>query len=104
MRARGRHVEGPRDANQAALIVRYEQLYCSVVDLGSVGGGLPDLLIGCAGLTELAEVKLPGEQLRPNQRVWNERWRGSRPRVIRSADDVDAHVQDMRRRARVSQL
>lgn len=100
MRVRGRHVEGTRDANQSPLAQRYLDLGCSVEDLGSVGGGVSDLLVGCAGITDLAEVKMPGEPLRPSQVKFNERWRGSRPWKIETEDDVLAHVTDMRKRAR----
>lgn len=99
-RVKGRLIEAPRDANQAERVKDYEQLGCSVVDLGALGMGCPDLLIGCTGLTDLAEVKMPDEELRPNQQTFNARWRGSRPWLIRTLDDVIAHVKDMRRRAR----
>ena len=101
MRARGRHVEGQRDANQPDRIADYEALGCSVVDLGGVGGGLADLLVGCVGITDLSEVKMPGEDLRPSQVAFGNRWRGSRPWQVASLDDVLAHVADMRRRGRL---
>lgn len=99
-RVRGRLIEAPRDANQSAIVQRYRDFGCSAEDLGAVGGGIPDLLIGCAGITDLAEVKMPGEDLRPSQRTFNERWRGSRAWKVETVDDVEAHVRDMRRRAR----
>jgi hypothetical protein len=79
---------------------RYRDLGCSVEDLGAVGGGIPDLLVGCAGVTDIAEVKMPGEPLRASQETFNARWRGSRPWKVESVDEVEAHVMDMRRRAR----
>lgn len=79
---------------------RYRDFGCSVEDLGAVGGGIPDLLIGCAGVTDLVEVKMPGELLRPSQQAFNGRWRGSCPRKVETFEDVEAHVHDMRRRAR----
>lgn len=99
-RVRGRLIEAPRDANQSAVMQRYRDFGCSAEDLGAVGGGIPDLLIGCAGITDLAEVKMPGEELRPSQRTFNDRWRGSRAWKVESLDDVEAHVMNMRRRAR----
>lgn len=101
-RVRGRLIEAPRDANQTTLVAVYESLGCSVVDLGSIGGGVSDLLVGCAGITDIAEVKMPGEELRPNQMQFNARWRGSRPWKVESTDDVLAHIADMRRRARLN--
>jgi hypothetical protein len=99
-RVKGRLIEAPRDGNQAAIMQRYRDFGCSVEDLGMVGGGLPDLLIGCAGVSDLTEVKMPGEDLRASQRTFNARWRGSRPWLVASFEDVEAHVIDMRKRAR----
>ena len=95
-RVKGRLVEAPRDENQSQIIEWYERLGCSVCDLGAVGGGMPDLLIGCTGVVGLAEVKIEGADLRPNQRTWNERWRGAQPWLVRNLDDVAAHVKHMR--------
>ena len=99
-RVKGRLIEAPRDANQSERVREYEQLGCIVIDLGSIGMGCPDLLIGCAGVTDLAEVKMPDEDLLPSQQTFNARWRGSRAWLVRTLDDVIAHVKDMRRRAR----
>lgn len=100
-RVRGKLIEAKRDGNHAAVVGWYEQLGCSVIDLSTLGGGISDLLIGAAGLTDLAEVKLLGKDLRPNQVTFNDRWRGSRPWKVQTLDDVQAHVSDMRRRARL---
>jgi hypothetical protein len=99
-RVKGHWHEGTRDANQPEVIVWYEQLGCSVVDLGAMGGGLPDLLIGCAGVTDLSEVKMPGGELRKSQETFNAKWRGSRAWKVSTIADVVTHVADMRRRAR----
>lgn len=99
-RVKGRFLEAPRDANQSAIMQRYREFGCSAEDLGAVGGGIPDLLVGCAGVTDIAEVKMPGQELRASQETFNARWRGSRPWKIETLDDVEAHVADMRRRAR----
>lgn len=96
-RVKGRLVEAPRDANQPDLVADYEAPGCTVVDLGSIGGGVSDLLIGCAGITDLAEVKMPGEDLRKNQVEFNGRWRGSKPWKVDKREDVIAHVADRRR-------
>jgi hypothetical protein len=72
--------EAPRDADQPELVGVYEALGCTVVDLGSVGNGITDLLIGCAGITDLAEVKIPGEELWSLSRL--------RARVPASADEA----------------
>lgn len=88
------------DANHNDAIGWYESMGCAVVDLRNVGSGVSDLLLGCAGITDLAEVKFEAGELRKSQKTFNERWRGSRPWITRTMDDAIAHVADMRRRAR----
>lgn len=100
-RVKGRMIEAPRDANHAAVVGWYEQMGCSVVDLSTLGGGLSDLLVGAAGVTDLVEVKMLGKELRPNQVTFNDGWRGSKPWKAQTRDDVQAHVQHMRFRARL---
>lgn len=98
-RVKGHHVEGKRDDNQSEIVGWYLQLGCSVVDLGDIGNGCPDLLIGCAGIDGLAEVKVPGEDLRSNQVLWNAKWRGGRPWKVSTQSDVIDHVAWLRKRA-----
>lgn len=88
------------DTNHNPAIGWYRDQGCSVEDLRNVGNGVSDLLIGCAGITDLAEVKFENGGLRPSQKTFNERWRGSRPWITRTLDDAISHVADMRRRAR----
>lgn len=90
----------PRDANHAALTALYEAMGCTVQDTSMVGGGFPDAIVGSVGRDDKVEFKMPGEDLRANQERWLRDWRGSRPRVIRTEDDVIAHVTAMRRGAR----
>lgn len=87
------------DANHSEVIGWYEELYCSVVDLHKCGGGVPDLLVGCAGRSELVEVKTEEGQLRPNQITFNRDWRGNKVVVVRTRADVINHVQNIRERA-----
>jgi len=96
----GKPISCRRDGNHDQVARWYEQTGCSVVDLSQVGGGCSDLLIGCAGVTDLSEVKMPGEELRPDQKTFNTKWRGSRPWKVSKLDDVLEHVADLRRRAR----
>ena len=89
-----------RDANHSEVSDWYRQAGCSVLDLSQVGMGCPDLLIGCAGVCDLVEVKVEGADLRADQRTFNDKWRGSRPWKVTTLDDVLRHVSDLRRRAR----
>lgn len=88
------------DTNHNEAIGWYESMGCTVVDLRAVGFGVSDLLLGCAGVTDLAEVKFEDGELRLSQVNFNSRWRGSRPWITRTQDDAIQHVADMRRRAR----
>lgn len=50
--------------------------------------GRPDGVWGFRGMTGLAEVKVPGEDPRPEQVEWHRRWRGSAVHVWRTREDV----------------
>jgi hypothetical protein len=88
-----------RDSNHEQVIAWYEELYCSVVDLHTLGHGCPDLLIGCAGRSELVEVKTELGHLEANQITFNKTWRGNKPVIVRTQADVINHVQNIRERA-----
>jgi hypothetical protein len=67
---------------------------CSVEELHPAGvGGLPDLLVGRAGLNYLLEVKVPGQERRKGataaaQALWRARWRGRPVQLVRSEDEA----------------
>lgn len=86
------------DDNQAQVQIWYEALFCSVVDLHGIGFGTPDLLIGCAGRSELVEVKTDVGQLKKSQVRFAKEWRGSKVVVVRTQADVINHVQNIRER------
>jgi len=91
---------GKRDANHAELARVYESLGCSVVDTYMVGGGFGDMVIGCVGVTEIAEAKTDEGDLSAAQVSFAMRWRGSKIRVVRTQEDVIAHVKEIRKRIR----
>lgn len=92
------------DANQPDIVLQLEQTGASVESLAAVGGGVPDLLVGCAGVTVvsrfvtvadiarrlaglgpvtvlggcnlLIEVKTEAGKLRESQIDWHNKWRG----------------------------
>lgn len=45
------------DANQAEIVQALRKVGCSVLDTSAVGGGFPDLVVGCGGKTMLMEIK-----------------------------------------------
>lgn len=46
-----------RDANHAEIVKALRAIGVMVLDLGAVGNGCPDLLVGCHGRLTLLEIK-----------------------------------------------
>lgn len=90
--------QGRADANHVELAAVYEELFCSVVNTYHVGGGFPDAVIGCGGLSALVEFKMPDGRKTPAQETFHKTWRGSKVEIIRTREDVIAHVQRIRSR------
>lgn len=90
--------QGRADANHAELAAVYEELFCSVVNTYHVGGGFPDAVIGCGGLTALVEFKMADGKKTPAQETFHKIWRGSKVWIIRCREDVIDHVKWMRER------
>ena len=96
---------GRPDANQAAIVEAYELLGCTVVDLHAIGYGTPDLLVGLGGcIDQLVEVKVKSGRLMSSQKQFFEAWRGRKPVVVRTIDDVHQHVQKLRGIANATKL
>lgn len=75
------------DANQPAVVAALRKLGASVQPLHTVGGGVPDLLVGFRGQTWLIEVKdgakpPSARTLTPDQEEWHAAWRGSPVAVV----------------------
>lgn len=69
------------DDNQAEIVKALRKIGASVQPLHTVGGGVPDLLVGMAGRNFLLEVKdgakMPSAQkLTPDQVGWHKEWLG----------------------------
>jgi len=91
---------GRRDTTHAPRVADYRALGCTFADTADLGLGLPDGFVGCTGITDPVEFKSEGGTLEPAQKTFIAAWRGSKPQVIVTLEDVIAHVADMRRRAR----
>jgi hypothetical protein len=76
------------DGNAKAVVQMFRALGCTVEHVVPRRAGVPDLLVGCSGSTHLVEVKLLKGRLRPAQVEWAQEWRGERPCVVRTVDDV----------------
>lgn len=91
-----------KDANHEDIVSSYEALGCRVFDMHTLGGGAPDLIVLCDGITELAEVKNPNTHygrkgLSRLQSVFAAEWPVT---IVRTHADVVIHVGNMRKRAR----
>jgi len=80
------------DANQARLVEMMRKLGMKVLVLSSVGGGVPDLIVGCNFKLAYVEVKdgkkfLSAQRLTPDQEKFFAAWEGYCT-IIRCEDDV----------------
>lgn len=85
------------DKNQAHIVKLLRQAHFSVQSLHRVGEGCPDLVIAFGGRTWMVEIKQPGEELRANQVLWHQKWRGE-ILVLRGQEDVVRLLKDIARR------
>ncbi len=100
----GKQKWGKPDANHSQVKEWYRSLGCSIADTKDQGLGVPDLFIGCAGITDPVEVKTATGKLEPSQETFIASWRGSKVWIVTTLDDVMKHVTDMRRRVRGNTL
>lgn len=76
------------------IVKAFRDLNCSVLDLGQLGSGVPDILVGVRGrnlLIEIKDGKAGARKFTPDQVEFFATWRGSRC-VVTSVDDVMAIV------------
>lgn len=79
---------GKTDTNQGEIVAALEKAGCMVFSLASIGGGMPDLLVGRAGVTwGPYEIKSKGGKLTPAEIKWWEEWRGGGC-VVFCAEDI----------------
>ena len=69
------------DANQGEIVSALKQAGCSVQSLAAVGDGVPDLLVGRAGVNYCLEVKDGSKspsrrRLTSDQFTWTVAWNG----------------------------
>jgi hypothetical protein len=86
-----------KDSNHDALVNVYESLGCGVIDMHAVKFGMPDLLVHFVGYCCPVEIKTDDGELEPSQVRFIRDWKGPRIEVVRTPDDVIAHVQRVRR-------
>ena len=88
---------GRRDANHAEIRDALRDVGWTVQDLGDVGKGCPDLLVGAGGVNVLLEVKSDGGKLTDDERLFVDTWRGPVFVVYSVGDAVEAVTGVMRR-------
>ena len=87
---------GCHDVNHAEVAQYYRDLGCSVADTSAAGFGVPDLAIGCAGVTTLVEIKDADGDISQSQKHFMQTWRGGPIAVVRSLDEAIDHVKRIR--------
>lgn len=82
-----------RDANHAAIVKALRKVGCTVLDLGAVGNGCPDLLVGFAGILTLLEVKdgskpPSARRLTDDQKLFHVVWAETRIAVVTTPEEA----------------
>lgn len=86
------------DRNHGELVGLYRELGCYVADTSRVGFGFPDIVVGMAGApADLVEIKMEEGDFTSAQVIFHRDWRGRKPIVVRTREDVIAHVQRVRK-------
>jgi len=65
------------DRNQNQIKDELRKLGYSVTIMSQLGNGIPDILVGYHGITLPVEIKMPGEELTPDEMEWFVNWHGS---------------------------
>ncbi|HEX3156750.1 MAG TPA: hypothetical protein VHV32_19130 [Candidatus Angelobacter sp.] len=83
-----------KDANHEVIADHLRSLGWSVLDLSSMGRGIPDMAIGKPGIAILVEVKNPngkGIELTPDERRVKDNWEGPYL-IVTSAEDAERQL------------
>jgi len=90
-----------RDSNHDALVKVYQSLHCGVIDTHAMGFGFPDLLVHFSGYCAPVEIKSEDGALEASQERFIRDWKGPKIEIVRTPDEVIAHVMGIRRRQAV---
>lgn len=90
-----------KDLNHAEVVAAFRALGCDVTTMESGRAGVPDLLVGVAGVDQQVEVKdgrkVPSaRRLSPAQVEYAATWRGRRVALVECAEDCVGVVNAMR--------
>lgn len=81
-----RRVPQKRDASEAAIVEALRKCGWSVQQISAKDA--PDLLLGLAGVTYLAEVKTGNGKLREGQARWHQAWEGHPVFILRTVEEA----------------
>lgn len=93
---------GSKDHNHDEIADTFRAAGCSVTDTERAGiTGWPDMVVGCAGVNHLVEVKnrktaYGRAGLNPDQTVFNRDWRGEKVHEVATVDEAISLVQRWR--------
>ena len=92
------HPTTKRDGNHKEIVERYEAHACDVADTSACGGSVPDIIVGYMGFDFMREIKNPEgrNRLDEGQRNFHRQWRGATIKVIRTVEDVDDDIEQIR--------
>lgn len=84
-----------KDANHVEIVDAFKKLKIHVVDLSTMGQGVPDLIIWCKEKWILVDIKNPktayGRRgLNERQKTWANEWKGGGVYLVSSLNDVEA--------------
>lgn len=82
-----------KDANHAEIVGAFKKLGAAILDLSTMGSGIPDLLVWCQAGWHLVDVKNPktgyGRRgLNPIQKEWANNWKGGPVYLISTIDQA----------------
>jgi hypothetical protein len=90
---------GTKDRNHDAILAALRAAGAGVIDTHHEGRGMPDLIVGYQNRLCLLEIKNPENAygrrgLSPAQRKWAERWKGSKPIIVRTEAEALAAIRE----------
>ena len=89
------------DANQPEIVEAIRRAGATVLHLHTIGKGCPDICIGYAGLSLLAEIKdgskpQSAQRLTSDEQEWHDTWKGG-VYIVRNVEDALNAVLTLRR-------
>jgi hypothetical protein len=90
------------DRNHVQIVEAFRQHpQVSVFSTARLGGGVPDLILGVDGWTIPVEVKVGKKKLNRLQQAWHEAWHGTPVVIVRTVEEANVLVQNVRMAQRV---